>query len=568
MGDVYVGANADSTGGVKLVRESELPVESGTAAGSVKTKDFSDGTYTYSNVATGYGSYAEGGNNHSTGLVSHAEGQNTQASGTGAHSEGGSATTASGMFAHAEGWGTTASKNAAHSEGQTTTASGVASHAEGRNTTASASNSHAEGYGNTASGNAAHVEGRSNTASGQNTHVEGQSSTGTGMNSHIEGFGSIGHGNNVHVEGMYNNEDSLYPNWISGTEYHVGDRVINTTNNIPYECKTSNSDIEFDQSKWINIVNNSSYAHIVGNGSYNDRSNAYALTWTGDGHYAGDVYVHSNADSTGGTKLATIEDIPEVPVQDVQVNGASVVSDGVANVPVVTNNTGVAGVAKIDTAYGLDANNGYARIYRARTDAIKASSGTYQPIVPAAQHYSVFYGLAKAAGFDEKDSTLPMGQYTDEAKAAIRTMLDVPATGDIPSVPVTDVRVAGNSVVADGVANIQIATGSKLGVAQGYNSRGVGIDGSGRVFITGASLADIKPGANTYNPVVPSNQHISVFYGLAKAAGYDEKNSTESFGTYTDEAKTAIKTMIGVPTMSEILTAVHDSYPAAEGAEF
>jgi len=47
------------------------------------------------------------------------------------------------------------------------------------------------------------------------------------------------------------------------------------------------------------------YADIVGNGTVNSRSNAYALTWTGDGHYAGDVYVHSNSDSTGGNKLAT-----------------------------------------------------------------------------------------------------------------------------------------------------------------------------------------------------------------------------------------------------------------------
>ena len=41
------------------------------------------------------------------------------------------------------------------------------------------------------------------------------------------------------------------------------------------------------------------------------------------------------------------------------------------------------------------------------------------------QHKSTFYGLAKAAGADEKNSTLPVGQYTDNAKASIKAMLGI-----------------------------------------------------------------------------------------------------------------------------------------------
>ena len=39
------------------------------------------------------------------------------------------------------------------------------------------------------------------------------------------------------------------------------------------------------------------------------------------------------------------------------------------------------------------------------------------------QNEAAFYGLAKAAGADEKNSALPVGQYTDTAKSAIRTMI-------------------------------------------------------------------------------------------------------------------------------------------------
>ena len=64
-------------------------------------------------------------------------------------------------------------------------------------------------------------------------------------------------------------------------------------------------------------------------------------------------------------------------------------------------------------------------IEKANDIDVKAGSGLFRPIVPFNQHASTFYGLAKAAGFDEKNSTLPVGQYTDEAKVAIQKMLGV-----------------------------------------------------------------------------------------------------------------------------------------------
>jgi hypothetical protein len=125
-------------------------------------------------------------------------------------------------------------------------------------------------------------------------------------------------------------------------------------------------------------------------------------------------------------------------VQDVQVNGVSVLQDGVANVPVA--GSADAGVVKVSSNRGIQILTGtnagqLATRAAASTDA-KSGANSYYPIVPNIQHESTFYGLAKAAGSDEKNSTLPVGQYTDAAKSAISTMLNGPVTvsGTTPAI--------------------------------------------------------------------------------------------------------------------------------------
>ena len=55
------------------------------------------------------------------------------------------------------------------------------------------------------------------------------------------------------------------------------------------------------------------YADIVGNGTDSShRSNAYTLDWNGNARFKGDVYAGCNADSSGGTVLAKITDIPDI----------------------------------------------------------------------------------------------------------------------------------------------------------------------------------------------------------------------------------------------------------------
>lgn len=107
---------------------------------------------------------------------------------------------------------------------------------------------------------------------------------------------------------------------------------------------------------------------------------------------------------------------------------------------------------------------------------------------------------------------------------------------------VQDVQVNGTSVVSGGVANVPVASGSALGVVK-VNNNGVWLV-NGEIRTNAASIAQIKAGVNSYNVIAPINQDQSIFYGLAKAAGSDEKNSALSVGQYTDAAKSAIHTML------------------------
>ena len=102
--------------------------------------------------------------------------------------------------------------------------------------------------------------------------------------------------------------------WIASTSYAVGDKVYK--NNRWYECKTANSDATFTESNWTRCKGK--FVEILGNGDLDSsptvRSNARATDWAGNTYIKGDVYVGCNADSSGGTKLATISQLPSTLV--------------------------------------------------------------------------------------------------------------------------------------------------------------------------------------------------------------------------------------------------------------
>ena len=118
--------------------------------------------------------------------------------------------------------------------------------------------------GKEASGDCSHAEGQGTIASGSCSHSEGYKTEASGLYSHAEGIMTVAKGQISHVQGKCNIED------------------------------TENK-----------------YAHIVGNGkTYQDLSNAHTLDWSGNGWFAGDVYVGSTSGTNrddGSKKLATEE---------------------------------------------------------------------------------------------------------------------------------------------------------------------------------------------------------------------------------------------------------------------
>lgn len=172
-------------------------------------------------------------------------------------------------------------------------------------------------------------------------------------------------------------------------------------------------------------------------------------------------------------------------VTDVQVNGTSVVSQGVANVPVAGN--GVYGTVKITGSDGIIvASNGDLAISNATADVIKAGANRYRPITPLFQDTSTFYGLAKAAGDSTQSaSSNAVGTYTDAAKKAIREMLGIP---NMDSELINEITVAEDSAsvtidtdlngqpYALRIAKIQLimtqsTTGNADNVAASYKAR-------------------------------------------------------------------------------------------------
>ena len=149
------------------------------------------------------------------------------------------------------------------------------------------------------------------------------------------------------------------------------------------------------------------------------------------------------------------QDKPTSPVQDVQVNGTSVLNDGIANVPVASSSA--PGVVMVDQSYGIIIHPtlGYLAVNQATANDIKAGTVGQKPIVPYTQDASAFYGLARAAGDSTQSSSdNAVGTYTESAKSAISQMLNAPVTvsGTTPSITAK----AGVQYVCGEVATLTI----------------------------------------------------------------------------------------------------------------
>lgn len=127
--------------------------------------------------------------------------------------------------------------------------------------------------------------------------------------------------------------------------------------------------------------------------------------------------------------------IPSVPVTDVQVNGTSVLSSGVASIPMA--DTSNYGAVKINTSYGISYQSGCICVRNASEELCKGGTNIWRPITASVQKASTFYGLASASGdTTQSSSSNAVGVYTEDAKSKIHDMLDAPVSvsGSTPSI--------------------------------------------------------------------------------------------------------------------------------------
>ena len=267
-------------------------------------------------------------------------------------------------------------------------------------------------------------------------------------------------------------------------------------------------------------------------------------------------------------------------VDDVQINGTSIVSDGVANIPKATGNA--LGVVKVDYQYGVGfyGSSDFLAVSPASSTLIKSGTEGRRPVAPERQHESTFYGLAKSAGdTTQSQSSNAVGNYTDNAKDKIQTMLGVsPLIAPHESDPFESAHVIGELFIINGKlyrtktaltageyvnegTNVEVVDTSDVYVKNTdyatSNKAGIVKAGSGLQMQTGnyvdtlaiakAREVDMKAGSDMYRPIVSQIQHTATFYGLAKASGdTTQSQSDNTVGTYTSEAKASIKSMLGV----------------------
>ena len=370
--------------------------------------------------------------------------------------------------------------------------------------------------------------------------------------------------------------DAIAQPYSNTSTYAVGDYCL--YNGTLYKCTTAISTAEeWTGAHWAETtlgqeltVNNADNINIIESLGPDESDlvadNTYAIgdLFTINGVlYKATAAIAKDGAIIVGTNCTTTDmasAMQENCVADVQLNGTSIINNNIANIPSASYES--LGVVKVGADYGISsvsAASGRICIIKATDEQIKAGAQQYKPIVSSNQHAAAFYGLAKAAGdTTQANSDNAVGTYTDGAKSAIRTMIGAAAASDIPSVPVTAVQVNGTSIVSNGVANVPIATDSSLGVVSIMNGGGIYINpANGAITTSSASSTNIKQGTDIFRPISPSKQHEAVFYGLAKVAGDSTQSaSSNAVGTYTDDAKTAIRNMLSAASNTELASKV------------
>ena len=236
------------------------------------------------------------------------------------------------------------------------------------------------------------------------------------------------------------------------------------------------------------------------------------------------------------------------------------------------------GLVKVNIGYGItvDSVDRGMSIIKATSSDIKSGTHLYKPIVPSSQHESVYYGLSRLAGVNLASETVTVGTYPETSKTAIRSLIGA-TSSNIVAVQDTQPTETDNKIWmletppegvevptyaefqaldAAVVKKTDIASQTNAGIIKINASFGLAINANSFTYINRATSAEVKEGTNVYKPITPVTQHEAAFYGLAKAAGDSTQAASDNaVGTYTADASTAIRTMLGAVGTADYATA-------------
>ena len=255
----------------------------------------------------------------------------------------------------------------------------------------------------------------------------------------------------------------------------LGQLYINTAdNNKTYACTSisgnvftwseisgGSSSVSIDD---VTITENSSN-EIQAVGQIDSNSGNPTFDWIGDyqSYLAG-----RQAQTITDDMMCYITDDYDTPtdvVSDVQVNGTSIMTGSVADIPVASQDT--LGVLKVSPTYGLTISNG------------------------------IIVGSTKTAGvYSTAANSMAICKGTLEN---IKTTLG------------PDVQINGTSIVSNGVANIPIASTSDYGaVMLAGNNYGITVNAQSKIVISPANNSQIDAKTNGYLPIVPATLNYAV----------------------------------------------------------
>ena len=141
-------------------------------------------------------------------------------------------------------------------------------------------------------------------------------------------------------------------------------------------------------------------------------------------------------------------------------NGTSIVSNGVANVPVASNS--VYGVIKTGSGTGITvSSSGNITVTACGPATIKTGNNAKEPVTPYYLKEAIYYGLAKLAGADMASLTgETVGVYPDAQKIAIQSMLgiDIQSIASEVEIPLVE-TVTGTTPTISGQPNTRYVCG-------------------------------------------------------------------------------------------------------------